>query len=1135
MLTTLLDFFCSRPFPDMPSWRKQLLWALQALAWGIIAALVGWHFAGDFALPGEHVQTLAAFSGASAVDRSAYPLLWQAVSLFLGESPSMLALNGLGTCVMGVLVACTWQLVRFWVHDAMNEDSVAGPSAWLPCVTAHVACAVLLFSLPGLYAASGLMVGTWSLAWLLLCVMLQNRYAMGGGHRHAMALFALVLGGAVVESPWVLLCLPLFFLRALAIEWRLWDHSARNLPLWFIALVASVVGMLIWNTLRTCEALTLNGVVQTELAVLRVHMAVLSGMIVGHPWLFIVAGGVLWPLLAWITARQLLNNGRAWGLLFTAVVLSFAGFGLFWGLGGKLPLPIFYWLAQGQVPLATAWVTSVAGVMLLAGWGIQLFAKNPNIYEEHDRRHIPAHVTAMRVGAIFLLPISALVAAITLGVQTRRFAALDRGMTQRFAAEAVASLAAEPQQPTSGHVFVLGASWIDNHLLLEAQRRGQPITLFSINRAQDKPYLEDLRQRLQSDPLLGDADRLRLTHLLDYNFLTFVQDFFVSQYNAAEIAAAYDLADVWYAAKLRPIPYGTLYLGAPMEGGAAADPLPANLALRQAWQECLAIEALPWYDLSASTHSAIRHHIAFVSNNLGTYLDDQQRAEEAADCYFYAWKTDKSNISALLNLYDITLRRGQLPERRVEINKAFQDFITARAKSARKYDLSAVGRYYGYIRNYDLFVQMGWEWAVSSAPESVLAGLRNAQNGLAPTDPRNGAVRAVVAAVYELQGQTERSIENYHAAVQINPKNVEALRGLARLAIQQGKTAEAGQWLAKAEEAGADQESLDIDRTAYLMAMGDLEGASRAIGRYTTNHKDSAVGWAMLGMLEIEKGKPDNISRASGFILQNIRRTAQGRDLYFQHVLEGRLAQFHAQESEALSHDATRIPSEVARQDAAKRAIQQWEDARRQYRRAYAIRPNVRGLLELILEFDRRLGDRPAAEADALAILREDTRHPYANFIVGSQRLEDGEVEAATKYFRVAVEGTEEPSASLLNNYAEALIRVGQSAKAKEVALRCIQLDAKNYASWATYALTLARGDEAAKAKTAIDKARELAAEAKIQPDPRIGLVDIYLALNAGDKMAAQQALAQLKNTLGAQLTPCDTRDLKEIEAALAR
>lgn len=1133
MLSTLLDFFCSRPFADAPTVKQRLLLALQALLWGVVAAVLGWQLAGDFALPGEHVRTLVAFSGASAVDRAAYPLLWQSVTLFLGSAPTMLALNHFGAIVAGVLMALSWRVVHFWAQDAMNEDSVAGCAGWVSALCAHVACAMLLFSLPGLYAASGLMVGTWNFCWLLLCVALQNRYAMGGGHRHAMALYALVLGVAAVESPWVLLLLPLFFLRTLAMEWRLWDHSARNLPLWFLALVAGVVSMLLYNTLRCAEALTLNALVQTELSVLREHIAVLGSFILGRPWLFILAGGVLWPLLAWITARQLLNNARTWGLLFTATVLSFAGFALFWGMGGKLPLPIYYWFTQGEVPLATTWVTTIAAAMLLVGWGVQLFAKNPNIYEERDRHHIPKHVTAMRVGAIFLLPLSTLFALVALVVQARRFAGVDREMTQRFAEETLAEIAAPAPAPAAGRVFVIGSAWIDNHLLLAAQRRAQPLTLFSLHRAQDEAYLSDLRARLTTDPLLGDADRLRLTHLLDYNFITFVQDFFASQTNAADIAATYDLADVWYAAKLRPFPYGTLYTGIPVEGAEPADPLPANLALRTRWEETLARGPLSWWDLGAAAARDIRHHLAFMSNNLGAYLDDRGRVADAASCYYYAWMTDKSNVSALLNLYDVTVRRGQLADKRIEINRAFQEFITARAKSARKYDLSMVGRYYGYIRNYDLFVQMGWEWAVSSAPESVLAGLRNAQSGLSPTDPRNGAVRAIVAAVYELQGQTERSIENYHAAIQINPKNIDALRGLARLAIQQGKTSEAGQWLAKAEEAGADQDALDIDRTAYLMAVGDLDGAGRAIGRYTTNHKDSAVGWAMLGMLEVARGKPENIDRAAGFILQNIKRTAQGRDLYFLHVLEGRLAQFRAQESEDLSRDAKRIPSEIARQDAAKRALQLWEEARRQYRRAYAIRPNVRGLMELILDFDRRLDDRPAAEADALALLREDTRHPYANFIVGSQRLEDGEVESAVKYFRVAVEGTERPDMALLNNYAEALIRTGKPDLAKQTALRCVQLEAANYAVWGTYALCLARGGEAAKAKTALAKAQELADAAKNVPDPRMGLVGIWIALEEGDRPEAKRQYEALKRALGAQVTPADTRDLREIEARL--
>ena len=453
-------------------------------------------------------------------------------------------------------------------------------------------------------------------------------------------------------------------------------------------------------------------------------------------------------------------------------------------------------------------------------------------------------------------------------------------------------------------------------------------------------------------------------------------------------------------------------------------------------------------------------------------------------------------------------------------------------KSSRRYDLSAVGRVYGYIRNYDLFVQLGWEWAVSAAPESVLAGLRNAQDSLDLADPRQGTVRAVVAAIYELQGQTLRSMENYRAAISMNPDNVEALRGLARLSIQQGKTNEAGQWLAKAEAAGAEMDELDIDRTAYLMAIGDMEGATKAIGRYTSNHKDSVVGWAMLGMLEIEKG---NIDRASGFILQNIKRTAQKRDLYFLHILEGRIAQYEADKSWQLSQDPKQIPSPIAREDAARRALKLWDDARKQYRRAYAIRPNVRGLLEQILEFDRRLEDKASAEADALAILREDTRHPFANFVVGSQRLEDGHVETSLKYFRLAVDGMEKPSFDLVNNYADALARTAQTDLAKEMGLKTIQLSPENWAAWGTYALTLVRGGEAEKAKTALEKSRTYFKDSGLPAivAARLGLIDCWIAIQQNDKAAARQHLDKLKAALGDAVSPLDKRDFEELEAAL--
>lgn len=1128
MLTNLLDFFFSRPFPEKQRLGLRLIALGNAFVWALIALIVGLCYAGDFALPGENAQALAYFSGAAPVSGEGYPMLWGLVSL-LGSAPSMLALNQLGALIMAITAGLTFWVVRFWTLDGMTDDSVLGKAPLVSVITANVVTALLIFNLSGLYIGSSFTSSLWCFMCLLLCVLLQNNYILGGGHRREMAIFAFVLGLTTLESPWVMMFVPLFFLRAVAIEWRLWDHSVRNLPLWFIAFTAGLVTIVLINTIRVADALTLANLTTVQTAVVREHLAVLQTFVTG-PFIINAAGGVLLAFMAWLTARRLLNNDRAWGLLFTAVALSLAAFACYYGVNRS---PIRFWLTAGALPISTVWLTSVAFGMLLVGWAVQLLMRNPNQYEERDRRHIPAHVTASRVFAIFLFPLCVVGAITVFVVHGCRFAALDRSLTSRFADEVTTQL--HPKEKTvlsTGRTYLLGVNWLDRHVMLSAQRQQLPLVLFSPDRATDRAYLAAMREHLLNDPLLGDADRLRLVHLLEYNFLVFIQDFFVSQPNVADLAASFGLADVWYAAKLRPMASGLLYVGVPEEAKVAEQALAEMTALQTRWAEVMALPELPWWDLNAYTHLRMRQHMAFMANNMGTALDDEGHYEDAAKQYLYAFKTNKDNLSSLLNLYDICVRRGQLADERIAVNKAFEDFLKTQQKSSRRYDLSAVGRVYGYIRNYDLFVQLGWEWAVSAAPESVLAGLRNAQDSLDMADPRQGTVRAVVAAIYELQGQTSRSMENYRAAISMNPDNVEALRGLARLSIQQGKTNEAGQWLAKAEAAGAEMDELDIDRTAYMMAIGDLEGATKAIGRYTSNHKDSAVGWAMLGMLEIEKG---NIDRASGFILQNIKRTAQKRDLYFLHILEGRIAQYEADKSWRLSMDTKQIPSPIAREDAARRALKLWDDARKQYRRAYAIRPNVRGLLEQILEFDRRLEDKASAEADALAILREDTRHPFANFVVGSQRLEDGHVETSLKYFRLAVEGMESPSFDLVNNYADALARTNQTDLAKEMGLKTIQLSPENWAAWGTYALALVRGGEPEKAKTALAKSRTYFKESGL-PEiaaARLGLIDCWIALQQNDKAAAQQHLNKLKAALGDAVLPLDKRDFEELEAAL--
>ncbi len=1183
MLIGLLDFFCSRPFPEAAKTKTRIIVAISALLWGVVATIVGTLLCGNFALPGENATVLSVFTGASPASQIAYPGLRLLVNLFLGAEPSMFALNLFGAVITGFMLMMTWLATYFWMRDAMTDDSIVAHASWVGQITAHVVCALFLFSLPGLYTVTAFTHHAWVLAIALLCLVLQNAYAMNGGRWWRMGIFAFVLGAALIESPWAVILFPLFLMRTLAIEWRLWDHSVRHLPIWFIMLVVGAL-LATLNCAARLDGTWLESLQDMRFELPRVHFYYLRDFFAGSAWLVNFGGAVLLPALGWATARRLLNNERSVPLLITAIVLTIGAFGLLFGFERT---PIYSWLAGGVVPLTTTWFTALACGMLLMGWSIQLFAKNPNIYEEVDRHHIPMSVTALRVGAILLFPASVIAAGLILTTHTMRFVKMDREMADRFAIETVDLLATDAQTPVAGHSFILGRAWIDKHLALTAQAKGVPLTIFSPDRANDGVYLEDLKHRLETDPKLGDADRLRLVHLLDYNFLVFIQDFFTAQPNVANIAVAFDMPDVWYASKLtslRPILYGTVYRGSPEENVEMAPAVEAFNQLKSRWETVLAEEKLPWWDFNIRLQRSIRHHLSVSANNLGTVLDDQgsmalnkavlldqqyrsseaqQKPDEAAkykaefdvvaksayelltqaaQSYYYAADIYTDNISALLNLYDISVRRGYLAEKREEVNKKFNDFIVSRERDPRKLNLSAVGRVYGYIRNYELFVQMGWDWAVNAAPESVLAGLRNAQSGLNAADPRHGEVQSVVASIYELQGQTQRSIESYRAAISHNPKNVDALRGLARLSIQEGKLHEAGQYLAEAEAAGADKSALDLDRAAYCMAIGDLEGATKAIANYTTENKDSAIGWAMLGMLEIEKGEKENLDAAAGYILQNIKRTAkESGDLYFQHILEGRLLHIRALKEEEKSLDTVNVLSAKSREESAKRATELWEEARKQYRRAYALKPNVQGLLEIILDFDRRLKDKDGAEADAFAILRGDPRHPFANFIVGSQRLEDGEVKAAINYFKLAVEGMETPPIDLLNNYVDALARTEDAKSAREFGVRAIGLAPNNYAVWGSYALALARGGDIAEAKNALARSRAIIDEAaknpetRFTPDPRLAYVDIWIAIAEKNRAAAEKQLADLKAQINDSLTPLDKKDLVDIDIALQK
>lgn len=1212
MFGAMLDFFCSRSFPEKSPLKSSLISVARALFWGVLAMIVGLFMVEDAAFIGEHTQWTSLFTGTAIKTQEAFPILWTLVKVFLGSEPSILALNVLGALIFGALVSCTWGVVRFWALDAASEESVPGSHRWISPVAADVVCALLILSFPGLLAASSFNANTWGFLLVLVCVLLQNRYALNGGHRLDMILFASVLGVCTIESAWVLLFLPLFFFRMLAMEWRLWDHNVRNLPVWFIAFVSAAVVMIALNAFRVIPAAPFASIWVVQKEVARTFLGMYKSLFVPGA-LIIFAASVVIPFVAWVAARRLLNNDRSLGLLIVSIVLSVISLVLFYGFLTDITIipqallnkiPIRFWLAFGgealypMLPVATMWMNAVVLGMLLVGWGVQLFFKNPNNFEERDLGKIPRGVLAMRTGAFIFVPIFSLLLLLCIISNIRVFAAMNRyedeykaaikydeakdgpvfsSMADQFGEYIVRQMLPNSGSLASGRTYVLGSpykQWLISPVASAAKRNKIFAHHFNTSRESDPYYVGKVKEAINHDQRLkkAEVDLHLLNDMLAYNFNRFLVTFVLSE-KAEEYVAVYDVCDYWYKARLRPIPAGALFIGVEEEGCEKyAEPLwVEHQKLRTHWtfvKDYVKTKS-SWTDVNADTAKRIAEHLAFVANNLGTYYDDmacrigdgqnvppelKEKAkvylQRAIDCYRYANMMNPENASAILNYYAICNTRPAVegllsPEDATLSEKKFKDFIKETTEKKRLYKLRETIRYYGYIRDARLFVTAGLSWALQAAPDAALATYRNVEMNLSEMGDERGAARvgAVMGAIYEEQGLLELAEQKYLAAAQINPDDVNVLRQLMNLALQRGNLEEASEYLRRVEglvKQGNENESqlnatLLLDQAAYYIGIGDNTKARNLLARYTKDYPDDVVGWSMLAMLSIDEGR---LGEVRGYISANIRQ-AKNTSPYYKHILDGRLAQAEAEELVRKSPGVLPHENQPIRK--------KYLAARAHYREAYAARPELASVVQLILQIDFILHDGVEAVRDAETLRQCDPDNPMASYAIGMKRMEDGILfgkNGAEGYFQRAIEASEKRKMlkplELLVNAADVFART-DNPKLLEDALSLmdeglVRFDAspieKSYIL-ATRALVLAHQGKIGDAQNHLTEARSLMRMNKIPEAPQLKFVNVWIAIKQGDKNMARKILNEIRHELGTRASTLDKKDFELIEQKL--
>jgi predicted Zn-dependent protease len=1057
------------------------------------------------AFPGRPAAWIAWAAGLDVCETPSRPLLRLAGRL-LAECPwggFAWRFNLLAALAGALAAGWAYRVAWFLVFDAMREESAVTRSSRNAHAAGLVAALASAASLPVWQASTRFSPDIFDAAWVLGCAHLLTVYARSQ-HWAWLLLFGALVGVGAAESPVVFAALPVLGAFALIAEWRLsWCRVGRlfaAFALGFICLCLTHYAAAKAFALAHALPTALVDVARIARSALREQTQEVSGFLPSTLWLPVVAMGAGSAALSFLIAMRALDNRRTWGLLFVGLTLTGSAILLMLNVSFA-PGPV--WAAKGEVPAMTYALAGLGIGLLAASWWAFSTLLDPKDADapvsEEDRdaddeaavrqprpEEPPVVFAACRVAGFVLGPLLAGLALVA-GVRNGFLLRAERGGFADRAADAMLD-------GLGGRSWVVANGLFDPNLLIRARERGAEVNLLCPYRAAERFYVADVRRKVLDGPGFSDAVKARAKSMMDYNLHMFIDDLFAIEPEIGRKAVCMGLPDLWYGSGWTPVPERLFYGGARAVVEVKPDALlDSHRAFWAHWKAFAEEGDGPAGRLGHRYRAALRRHLSFVANNLGVLLDDLGRTEEAYEAYRQSRAFSPDNISALLNVFEL-VSRGLHPELKDGVSLELRRRVE---NPKERYPLWALSRHFGYVRNYDLFVKMGWSWAVSSSPGSVLAGLRSSYS-VQQDEERRAALTAMMAAVYEMRGDLSQSAEAYRKTLANDPKNAFAISGLVRLALQRSVVGEAQSVLQKGESAGVSRRLLRQDWAAVYLVAGDLARARVLLQEMGDDADASSMTLALLAMVMIEQ---QDVAGVETKVLPRLLKSAEGKDSYFAQVVQGRVWQSKGKEG--------------------------YQNARLCYHRAAALRPDVQALRDVILTLDAALEDQKAAEAHALALLRERPGHPFANFVMGSIRLEQAQYGEAESFLARSA-AAEEPTLAALNNYAQVLCRIRKLDEAEAVARKATARAPGRYEAWSTLAFVLVERGRLDDASEAMAKAYALNSS-----DVRLLLVDAQIALRRGNRAAAEKAAAAVSETKN--LSAADRRELKALLEELAR
>ena len=935
----------------------------------------------------------------------------------------------------------------------------------------------LAFCLPFWISATRTEMHTFYVAWLLLSAQLILLFMR---HRTwpLAFLWAFVHFTGMTQTSAFIDFLPLLGFLFLYV---LWGDSDIRLPRFILA--ASVGALLGLGVLFLCVHLfqlspgwSLNGSYTSYLnAVARTVKGLVYGTRGGlnrAPWLILLGLTIAPWAASLIVSRRAVNGENEITFYFLHAVITVIAL-----------LVLFDFRASPWRFMGTNKTTVVPYVLVSTTFGYiaaYLYLLPTNLWANSESNSMQRFAAVLRRILAVALVAATLVAAV------RNFREADNRNARVITLYCDAIL-----DSLDGREWLVTSGIFDEPLLLRAKERGIPLHCLNPN----TPVLRRARRELPD---------IRLKNAAGLGLQALVQEWIASFENAPKEFALDTFPDLWSLGKYEVLPQKFVFLGATQEELKALDPDEVLREHTAFWDEMVdAFSKIPANEdekrtlLPGDAPSLVmrsyrdylfRPRMSFAGNNLGYTLSmfsrqaelPEERRKHIADIAYQIYtrvhEFDPGNVSALLNWSSKVFEREPEEQRtkaREELNQ-FARLINENF-SVRSI-IWSLSRYCGYIEDPGFFAVLGWSWATSGQPNLALQALSAAQN----TMPEHAKLRikSALAQIYLSTAKPDQSESMYREILLEDPGNHEALMGLVNICAFRGDTAGAREFLARAEKAGVPFGIRQVAAANLYNIEGDEVNARATLQSVVDADPENTAAWSMLCALLYEQKN----ARDLGDIVRILENRA-GPDAYQTLIAKGMLAEIGGESSTpGAPTDDIQLRNNLAQ-------------ARNHYLRASRIPAQSSNvvLLRRILSLDFRIVDKAGARQHAERLLLVDLNDPFANYIMGSLCIDDGNLPAAEAYLRRAAD--KEPTLASLNDLADVLYRLEKFDEAEERVQQASAMpdSESSYELWDTKALLLTQRGDYDGAEEALQKSLALYGE-----DMRIHLhlANVYFLSN---------------------------------------